>query len=294
MTLRMPGVSYIGPPDSNWGGSIVRPPMGMVVHIAEGSFQGTISWQRNPDADVSSYFVVSKLGEIVQMLDLDLMAWTQAAGNPTWIGVENEGFATGQFTPAQTTANARIFAWLVGLYPTIPYQVSNSPSTKGCGWHGMGGAAWGGHYGCPGTNNVALLPSIVAQAQQINGGGPTPPPSTPKRGWRNVIPYVVQDDSVGIALAWAEASVGKWVYTNILPPANKSTVSVPAFVSQLATLGCVTNAGNTFAVTLSNSAYVELSKAPGVIPPPVIGDVIAKIPDLTVNLTTTGTLNTED
>jgi hypothetical protein len=109
-----------------------------------------------------------------------------------------------------------------------------------------------------------------------------------------VIPYVVQDDSVGIALAWAEASVGKWVYTNILPPANKSTVSVPAFVSQLATLGCVTNAGNTFAVTLSNSAYVELSKAPGVIPPPVIGEVIAKIPDLTVNLTTTGTLNTED
>lgn len=171
MTLRMPGVQYVGPPDSNWGGTIQRPPMGMVVHIAEGSFQGTIAWQRNPVADVSSYFVVSQAGEIVQMLDLDVMAWTQANGNPAWIGVENEGFATGQFTPAQTSANAHIFAWLITVYPSIPYQVSNSPATKGLGWHGMGGAAWGGHFGCPGDNNVALLPSIVAQAKQINTGG---------------------------------------------------------------------------------------------------------------------------
>src|SRR6266536_795681 len=25
---------------------------GVILHIAEGSFEGTISWQRNPDADV--------------------------------------------------------------------------------------------------------------------------------------------------------------------------------------------------------------------------------------------------
>lgn len=289
----MPGVPYVGPPDSNWGGSIVRPPMGMVVHIAEGSYQGTISWQKNPISDVSSYFVVSRLGEIAQMLDLDVMAWTQAAGNPTWIGVENEGFHTTALSPAQATANARIFAWMIKVWPSIPYRVSNSPSTSGLGWHGMGGAAWGGHYDCPGPPNVALLPSIVAQAQAINGGAPIPP-STPKKGWRKVIPYVLQDP-VSIVLAWADPQIGKWVFTNILPPNTTSTVDIPAFVAQLAALGCVTNNGRTWSVpSLNSPAYVNLTNAPGAIPPPVIGEVIAKIPDMTVNLTTTGTVNAED
>jgi N-acetylmuramoyl-L-alanine amidase-like protein len=175
MTLRMPGVSYLGPPDSNWGGSVVRPPLGMVVHIAEGSYWGTIGWQQNPNSDVSSYFVVSRAGDIAQMLDLDLMAWTQANGNPFWIGVENEGFNTSPFTAAQVHANAMIFAWIIRVWPSIPYRVSNSPNTSGLGWHGMGGAAWGNHPNCPGTPNVALLPSIVQQAQAINTG--TTPPS---------------------------------------------------------------------------------------------------------------------
>lgn len=281
--MRMAGVPYVGPPDGNWGGTIQRPPMGMVVHIAEGSFQGTIAWQKNPVADVSSYFVVSLLGEIVQVLDLDLMAWTQANGNPAWIGVENEGFHTGQFTPAQTTANARIFAWLTSLYPSIPYQVSNSPTVKGCGWHGMGGAAWGSHFDCPGPNNVALLPSIVAQAKQINEGGTPVPPASKPRGWRPVIPYVLQDADVGIVLGWPDARIGKWVYTNIIPPRNTASVNVPGFVAQLAALGCVTNAGNTWPVELNDaSVYVELSKAPGAVPPPVIGEIVAKIPNLLV------------
>jgi hypothetical protein len=173
MTLRMPGVPYLGPPDGNWsGGGIVRPPNGVVVHIAEGSYQGTIGWQRNPAARVSSYFVVSRAGDIAQMLDLDVMAWTQGAGNPTWIGVENEGFHTQAFTDAQAQANARIFAWVVSLWPgRVPYTVANSPGQHGLGWHGMGGAAWGNHPDCPGPPNVALLPDIVARAVRINNGG---------------------------------------------------------------------------------------------------------------------------
>lgn len=210
MTLRMPGVAYLGPPDSNWGGGIVRPPQGMVVHIAEGSYQGTISWQRNPAADVSSYFVTSRAGDIAQMLDLDLMAWTQAAGNPSWVGVENEGFSTQGFTDAQTEANARIYAWLVSVWPGLPYQVSNSPGTRGVGWHGMGGVAWGNHPNCPGPSNVALLPTIVARAQAINGGGAPPAPTQkeddmpriigPSSGYGANAAVLVYPTSLGMAL----------------------------------------------------------------------------------------------
>lgn len=160
----MPGVPYLGPPADNWGGRVVRPPMGMVVHIAEGTFQGTIAWQHNSISDVSSYFVTSRAGEVVQMLDLDLMAWTQGDGNAAWVGVENEGFHTEAFTDAQVDANARIFAWLRSVWPSIPAQVTNSPSVGGLGWHGMGGVAWGNHPDCPGPPNVALLPTILARA----------------------------------------------------------------------------------------------------------------------------------
>lgn len=176
MTLRMPGVQYVGPPDSNWSNGEVRPPNGMVVHIAEGSLWGTVGWQQNPASDVSSYFVIGRDGTILQMLDLDLMAWTQAGGNPNWIGVENEGFSTQGFTDAQVTANARVFAWIVSVWPSVGYQVVNSPGAFGLGWHGMGGAAWGNHPNCPGSINVAKLPAIAAQARQINeGGNPLPP-----------------------------------------------------------------------------------------------------------------------
>lgn len=175
MTLRMPGVDYLGPPDANWSDGEIRPPAGMVVHIAEGTYQGTISWQRNPSASVSSYFVVSRAGEITQMLDLDLMAWTQGAGNPAWVGVENEGFHTQAFTDEQITANARIFAWLRSVWPSVLAQISNSPNVGGLGWHGMGGVAWGNHPDCPGPPNVALLPVILARAVTALPQPPDPP-----------------------------------------------------------------------------------------------------------------------
>ena len=204
MTLRMPGVPYLGPPDSNWSGAgaTVRPPNGMVVHIAEGSYQGTINWQRNPDADVSSFFVTSRAGEIAQMLDLDLMAWTQAAGNPNWVGVENEGFHTDQFTDAQVTANARIYAWMVTVWPGLPYASTSSTSGRGVGWHGMGGSAWGNHPDCPGPNNVALLPTIVARAQEINGGGAPPP---------------AQEDEMSVRLLGPQTGYGAQAAVRVFP-----------------------------------------------------------------------------
>jgi hypothetical protein len=54
---------------------------GLVVHIASGYFEGTISWQQNPAADVSSHFVVARDGRIAQCVDTADRAWTQRTGN---------------------------------------------------------------------------------------------------------------------------------------------------------------------------------------------------------------------
>lgn len=278
MTLRMPGVAYLGPPDSNWSNGPIRPPRGQVTHIAEGSFQGTINWQRNPAADVSSFFVVSLLGEIVQMLDLDLIAWTQAGGNPAWVGVENEGWHTGQLTPAQVEANARIFAWLVSVWPSIPYAVATSPAGFGLGWHGMGGAAWGNHPDCPGPNNVPLLPRIVARAEQINGGAAPSP--TPRRKGKRMHLVIQPTDDSGIALAWPSDLARGWAYANIIPPGASGDESfVPAVVDAYIAAGAID--ARSWGIP-SFEGYTALADIPGETVE--LGDVTVGLGNMSVGL----------
>lgn len=165
--------TWLGPPDSNYDGSMVEV-RGLVLHIAEGSYQGTISWQKNDVSDVSSHFIFGlSEGERAQMLDTNVTAWTQANGNGHWVSVENAGFHYNQFTPAQVEANAQLYAWLHQVYG-VPMQLADTPSGRGLGWHGMGGADWGGHYDCPGPANVALRSTILARAQEILAGPSAP------------------------------------------------------------------------------------------------------------------------
>lgn len=49
----------------------------IVCHIAEGTYNGTISWLKNPLSVASAHFVVSKQGEITQLVDLKDAAWAQ-------------------------------------------------------------------------------------------------------------------------------------------------------------------------------------------------------------------------
>lgn len=142
---------------------------GLVLHIAEGSYEGTISWQKNPAAQVSSHFVVDYDGKIAQVVDTDTAAWTQGNGNGHWLSVENAGFHSGQFTAQQVEACAQLLARGHKTYG-YPLVIANNPNERGLGHHGMGGAAWGGHPDCPGPNNVALKPTILARAIAIVNG----------------------------------------------------------------------------------------------------------------------------
>lgn len=145
--------------------------VGLVVHIAEGTFDGTTAWERNPAAQVSSHFVVGKDGRVAQMVDTDDRSWCQSDGNATWISVENEGYHTEAPTPAQVEALARLYARVMQVYGT-PARLSDSPTVGGLGWHGMGGAAWGGHYDCPGEQFKAARSAVLARALTILTGDP--------------------------------------------------------------------------------------------------------------------------
>jgi len=88
----------------------------LVVHIAQGSYSGTLSWFKNRHANVSAHYVVSRGGKVAQCVrDADI-AWH--AGNWKWnkhsIGIEHEGYAgrPGAWSDALYHASARLAAHL--------------------------------------------------------------------------------------------------------------------------------------------------------------------------------------
>lgn len=180
---RMPGAEWRPIPinHTEGGQSSVR---GVVVHIMDGTFEGTDNWFRNPKAKASSHFGTSRTGKLRQWVDTADRAWAQAGGNPTWLSVENEGRGGDTLTDAQLDANAKVLAWAHDKYG-VPLQVTHDPNGKGLGYHAMGGSAWGGHTSCPGSKIVAQLAEIVARAKKLTGtstGGGTGTTYTVKAG----------------------------------------------------------------------------------------------------------------
>lgn len=163
---------------------------GLVVHIASGYYAGTIAWERNPDANVSSHFVLGRDGRLAQLVDTDNTAWTQRSGNGHWLSIECEGFATGDpqhathpgwetLTAAQLEQVAKVLLRGSSQYG-YPLTLAHDPTGRGLGYHSMGaehGYDWG-HLYCPGEPIKAQLPTILARAQQLAAGPtPTPPPA---------------------------------------------------------------------------------------------------------------------
>ena len=143
--------------------------MGLVVHITTNDFD-PYGFFSNPANQASSNYWVAADGAVSEYVDPSLTAWAQANGNGSFVSVETSGKPGTPMTDAQITAVAALYAWGRTVYGW-PLQLTNSASTPGLGWHGMGGSAWGGHSDCPGDARRAQLPQILARA--------TNPASTP-------------------------------------------------------------------------------------------------------------------
>lgn len=155
-------------PTENQSGRMVEY-RGVVLHVMQGSYEGSIAWGKNPDSNVSFHFATAKDGRCGQLVDTDTIAWTQVSGNGHWLSIENEDYSGNPLSADQVEKCAQIYARAVREYG-IPLQITDSPSGRGLGWHGMGGASWGGHYDCPGEPIKAQRQQILDRAAQILGG----------------------------------------------------------------------------------------------------------------------------
>ncbi|MCG5213146.1 peptidoglycan recognition protein family protein [Streptosporangium soli] len=83
----------------------------IVIHVAQGSYAGTISWFQNPAAKVSSHYVVrSSDGDVTQMVREKDRAWHAGDYNRRSVGIEHEGYVANAswFTDAMYRSSAAL------------------------------------------------------------------------------------------------------------------------------------------------------------------------------------------
>lgn len=93
----------------------------IVIHVAQGSWEGSISWFQNPAAKVSAHYVVrSSDGAIAQSVRESDIAWHAGHWdyNETSIGVEHEGYVDEAtwFTEEMYASSARLVADIATRY----------------------------------------------------------------------------------------------------------------------------------------------------------------------------------
>lgn len=100
--------------------------VGIGIHVTEGTADSAIAWFNTPAADVSSHYLVTKRGGIIQFVDETDEAWAQGrVDHPTaklvlarlgmnpnayLISIEHEGDGQHDLTDAQRTASAELVA----------------------------------------------------------------------------------------------------------------------------------------------------------------------------------------
>jgi hypothetical protein len=88
----------------------------IVIHVAQGSYSGTINWFQDPRANVSAHYVVSRGGRVAQCVHNEDIAWHAGywRTNTKSIGIEHAGYIGNRrsFTRRMYRSSARLSAYL--------------------------------------------------------------------------------------------------------------------------------------------------------------------------------------
>ena len=117
----------------------------IVVHVAQGTYSGTLDWFRNPDNTGSSaHYTVSKYGAVGQSVRNEDIAWHAGwwKTNRRSIGIEHAGYVNDPswFTSDMYNASAKLSAWLSRKYgvPVDRRHIIGHHEVPGCSGSGGG------------------------------------------------------------------------------------------------------------------------------------------------------------
>ena len=191
-------------PDAVW-----RPPPGMYVgpvrqktdlviwHVDAGNANSLYGWWNQAGSGQNgSHFFVKTDGTVEQYAPIDRITWTSGNGSIRSVGIETQGYAAGEWTPAQRAALIKLTRWLCKTLGVPMVMAPNSKLTsRGIAWHRQGvpatqaqkaakvsqtgGELWSSSVGkvCPGPDREKQIPHMVGEiANQsiIDPGKPGP------------------------------------------------------------------------------------------------------------------------
>ena len=125
-----------------------------IIHVAEGSYNGTISWFQNPDANASTHYVIENDSnpEITQMVDESDIAWHGGGTNYNdhSLGIEHAGeVGSTYWTEATYEKSGALAQWACETYG-IPMAVRRYDVAPCDQANGAGGVI--GHHQIPETD----------------------------------------------------------------------------------------------------------------------------------------------
>jgi len=115
----------------------------IIIHIMQGSFEGSISWFKNSSSEVSAHYLVSRDGEIIQMVKNTNRAWHAGNHNSRSIGIEHAGYDGADYhsdeyaTEDEYQASAMLVRWLTERYniPRIHRDAYHDENGNFVPWH---------------------------------------------------------------------------------------------------------------------------------------------------------------
>lgn len=168
----LPGASVVDLSGSRGNGPF-QTCLGVVLHVNDDENGTSDDFYRTNVKQVTPNFQVYKDGTVHQYLPINWQPWCQVNGNFNYAAIETAGLPGEPLTAAQIAACGRILA---AYHAELGVQLvtAEQPSQPGLGWHGMGGADWGGHTSCPGDIRKAQRAAIL---QAAAGADPSPSPT---------------------------------------------------------------------------------------------------------------------
>ena len=119
---------------SNYNASRSAAVSAAVIHTAQGTYAGTISWFKNPSANVSAHYVIrSSDGQVTQMVRDAHTGWHVRNHNGYTLGIEHEGYVNNSswYTTAMYNASAALVRHWCSKYSAISCSsaYSGAPSS---------------------------------------------------------------------------------------------------------------------------------------------------------------------
>jgi N-acetylmuramoyl-L-alanine amidase len=117
----------------------------IVVHVAQGSYSGTVNWFQDRSANASAHYVVSRKGRVAQCVRNEDIAWHAGwwRTNKASIGIEHAGYVGNprSFTASMYRSSARLSAYLCKKFniPVDHDHIIGHNRVPGC--PGAGGGA---------------------------------------------------------------------------------------------------------------------------------------------------------